>query len=279
MFVELFGPMVGLEQEWRRQGATRDELSLEAFDWDFVPVVQCGGNTGIQGGAEVVTLEETPQYLIQRDALGRRTKLYKDVATIALPMDFPVRDMDGELDLPHVRNAIARIPQSRIPDLSEDDLEKLQEKARELLTEATRKVDVFTKSIPLIKADELGDERFVLGVVLEPDVVDAQGDIYSVEEVRQAAHRFMEEFGGLGLMHRFRVNDQVKVLESYLAPADVAIGETQVRKGTWLLAVRVLADELWNQVKDGTLGGFSIGGSARRSPGAVPDRGDQKDAA
>jgi site-specific DNA-adenine methylase len=86
---------------------------------------------------------------------------------------FPVRDMDGEFDLPHVRNAIARIPQSRIPDLSDDDLKELQEKARELLTETTRKVDVFTKSIPLIKADELGDERFVLGVVLEPDVVDA----------------------------------------------------------------------------------------------------------
>ena len=45
-------------------------------------------------------------------------------------------------------------------------------------------------------------------MVLEPEVVDAQGDIYSADEVRQAAHRFMEEFGGLGLMHRFRVNDR-----------------------------------------------------------------------
>ena len=64
----------------------------------------------------------------------------------------------------------------------------------------------------------------MLGVVLEPDVVDAQGDIYSAEEVRRAAHRFMEEFGGLGVMHRFRANDQVKVLESFLAPADMNIG-------------------------------------------------------
>lgn len=124
----------------------------------------------------------------------------------------------------------------------------------------------FTKSIPLIKGIDPGDERFVLGVVLEPEVVDAQGDIYSPEEVRQAAHRFMEEFGGLGLMHRFRVNGQVKVLESYLAPADFAIGDVPVRKGTWLLAVRILADELWEQVKDGQLTGFSIGGSARRVP-------------
>jgi len=113
------------------------------------------------------------------------------------------------------------------------------------------------------------DERYVLGVVLEPEVVDAQGDIYSAEEIRQAAHRFMEEFGGLGLMHRFRVNGQVKVLESYLAPADLRIGEVRVRKGTWLLAVRILSDELWEQVKDGELTGFSIGGSARRVPEAA----------
>ena len=37
--------------------------------------------------------------------------------------------------------------------------------------------------------------------------------------------------------YRFRVNGQVKVLESYLAPADFTIGDVTVHKGTWLLAV------------------------------------------
>jgi DNA adenine methylase len=121
-----------------------------------------------------------------------------------------------------------------------------------------------------VKGIDPNDERFVLGIVLEPEVVDAQGDIYSAEEIRAAAHRFMEDFGGLGLMHRLRVNGQVKVLESYLAPTDFIIGELAVRKGTWLLAVRVLSDELWERVKSGDLTGFSIGGSARRVPEAVP---------
>ena len=94
MFVELFGPMVGLEKEWLAQGATPDEIALTAFDWDYVPVVQCGGNTGLFGGKETVTLEETEDTLIQRDALGRTMKLFKNVATIPLPLDFPVRDMD-----------------------------------------------------------------------------------------------------------------------------------------------------------------------------------------
>ena len=114
------------------------------------------------------------------------------------------------------------------------------------------------------------DERYVLGVVLVPEQVDAQGDIYSHEEVRQAAHLFMEEFGGLGLMHQLRVNDQVKVLESYLAPTDFQIGEVVVPRGTWLLAVRVLSDELWQRVRNGDLTGFSIGGSARRVPEPTP---------
>jgi len=134
--------------------------------------------------------------------------------------------------------------------------------------EAKRAPDAapFAKSIPLIKGVDPSDERFVLGIVLEPEVVDAQGDIYSPEEISQAAHRFMEEFGGLGLMHRMRVNGQVKVLESYVAPVDFTVGEISVRKGTWLLAVRILSDALWEQVKAGELTGFSIGGSARRVP-------------
>ncbi|WP_438359179.1 XkdF-like putative serine protease domain-containing protein [Corallococcus exiguus] len=129
---------------------------------------------------------------------------------------------------------------------------------------------VFDKPSRLVKGIDPNDERFVLGIVLEPEVVDAQGDIYSADEIRAAAHRFMEDFGGLGLMHRLRVNGQVKVLESYLAPTDFTVGELAVRKGTWLLAVRVLSDELWERVKSGDLTGFSIGGSARRVPEPAP---------
>lgn len=133
--------------------------------------------------------------------------------------------------------------------------------------ERTDRADrAFEKSTQLVKGLDPSDERYVLGIVLEPEVVDAQGDIYSAEEIRYAAHRFMEEFGGLGLMHRLRVNGDVKVLESYLAPTDFAIGDLTVRKGTWMFAVRVLSDELWERVKSGDLTGFSIGGSARRVP-------------
>ena len=111
------------------------------------------------------------------------------------------------------------------------------------------------------------EERFILGVVLEPEVVDAQKDVYSKEEVRAAAHRFMESYQNVGLMHRSLVNEQVKILESYVTPADLTIGGIALGEGTWLLGVRVLDDELWAAAKAGELTGFSIGGSAIRVPG------------
>ena len=137
---------------------------------------------------------------------------------------------------------------------------------------AARTGDEFAKTIPLIKGANPDDERFVLGIVLEPEVVDAQNDIYSAAEIRTAAHRFMEEFQDVGLMHQMRVNGEVKIVESYLAPTDLTIAGTQVKAGTWLLGVHVLSDALWEDVKNGTLSGFSIGGSARRVAEPTPPK-------
>lgn len=99
MFVELFGPLVGLAAEWQSQGARPDELALVAFDWDYVPVIHCGANTGIRGGAATQIIEETEEFVVQMDPLGRKTKLFKKAATIALPLDFPVKNMDDWLRL------------------------------------------------------------------------------------------------------------------------------------------------------------------------------------
>lgn len=118
----------------------------------------------------------------------------------------------------------------------------------------------------VVKAGDGVDERYVLGIVLEPDIVDAQSDTYSVEEIRQAEHKFMQSYRNMGLMHKEFVNEDVKILESYLAPVDFTLGDVTVKKGTWLMAVRVLDDTLWKQVKGGGLTGFSIGGSAVRKP-------------
>jgi site-specific DNA-adenine methylase len=123
--------------------------------------------------------------------------------------------------------------------------------------------ELLRKSVSILKAE---DERFILGVVLEPETVDSQKDIYSVAEVRQAAHKFMEQFRNSGLMHQKLVNDRVKIVESYLTMDALTVGDQSVRKGTWLMGMHILDQDLWGAVKTGEITGLSIGGSALRNP-------------
>ena len=37
MFSELFGPIVGLSEEWRAQGATEEMIAIRGFAFDYVP--------------------------------------------------------------------------------------------------------------------------------------------------------------------------------------------------------------------------------------------------
>jgi uroporphyrinogen-III decarboxylase len=97
MFVELFGPLIGLEDEWKAQGATADEINMIAFDWDYVPVIQCGGNAGLFGGFKKIILEETGYHIIEQDELGRKMKICKGYSTQPLPLTFPVKDMESWL--------------------------------------------------------------------------------------------------------------------------------------------------------------------------------------
>ncbi len=103
MFVELFGPLIGLEEEWKAQGATPEELDMTAFDWDFVPFVDCGANAFFHGRvAEPGIIEETGDYVLTRDILGRVNKMCKGTSTIALPQSYPVENMDDWLKIKHV---------------------------------------------------------------------------------------------------------------------------------------------------------------------------------
>ena len=100
-FAELFGPLVGLPEEWRTQGATEDEIGMTAFGFDQVMITGCGANIGWLQPLEEKVLEETPGQIIMRDSMGRTTKLRKGYATIALPMDWPVKTMQDWQALKH----------------------------------------------------------------------------------------------------------------------------------------------------------------------------------
>jgi DNA adenine methylase len=156
----------------------------------------------------------------------------------------------------------------------------------------------------VFKSDHPEEERYILGVVLEPNDgengvlfnPDTQGDVYSAGEIRQAAHLFMEHYRNLGYQHQKLVTGgQLRILESYVSLVDMvvlpdgrAVGypsllealesgkveipqEAQVIwRGTWLLGMRVVDDVLWSDFKAGRITGLSIGGSARRVKEPAP---------
>lgn len=138
-----------------------------------------------------------------------------------------------------------------------DVLEPVTETAKVALKELER----------MLTSDE--EERLVIGAVLRPEVVDAHGDIYSAEEIRQAAVGYAKNSERLKVMHQgSTINDAARVLGSYILKEDVVMGDETVEKGSWIAAVQVLKDELWNAVIGGVLNAFSIGGAAIRIPEA-----------
>lgn len=131
---------------------------------------------------------------------------------------------------------------------------------------AVGKLEKNDRVVRLLKGPTL-EKQTVLGIVLEPETTDSQGDIYSAEEIESAAHNYMEQYQTVGHMHQTALPETaVRVAESYLAPVDFEVDGQPVKAGTWLMVVHVLSDALWAQIKAGDLTGFSIGGFAQRVP-------------
>ena len=107
------------------------------------------------------------------------------------------------------------------------------------------------------------DEGLIYGIVLEPEVVDAQDDIVSADEIRKAAHSFMQD-GVIGLLHEDKAPSTMLV-ESYIAPTDFILGEQEVKKGAWIMVTKVEDEDIKKRVEKGEITGYSIGGFAKRT--------------
>ncbi len=120
--------------------------------------------------------------------------------------------------------------------------------------------------VPILKVNQ--EKRLLTGEVLIPDEVDAHNETITAEIIEQAAYDFLANFGReggskMGLMHKMFGDIGIELVASGLVMQNTIIGGKRVKKGTWLMTVRVVSDSIWNQVKRGELTGFSIGGLAR----------------
>jgi len=119
-------------------------------------------------------------------------------------------------------------------------------------------------------------ERYTLGVVYEPDVVDTQGEYADAATIQRAAWDFLrglqvEKAGvgaGLGDMHERWDASFGDIVESWLAPTDLVIGGQLVKRGAWLVGVQ-WSPAYFAKIQAGERTGLSMGGRAERIPVAA----------
>lgn len=101
------------------------------------------------------------------------------------------------------------------------------------------------------------EKRIVYGPVLIPDEPDTDDDTVTAEKIEEVAHKFVEDYGNIDLMHS--LNNVGRLVESYILPVNLEVDtDTIIPKGSWMMGVRVTDDDTWEAVKDKKLGGFSI---------------------
>lgn len=103
-------------------------------------------------------------------------------------------------------------------------------------------------------------------------VEDCYGDIIDIEELEQAAYKFVELYREGGEMHE-RGGCAILIESIVFTPEKIAamgIPDGTVPTGWWI-GFKVTDDDVWEKVKDGTYPMFSIEGTATR----VPEEGDE----
>ena len=126
-----------------------------------------------------------------------------------------------------------------------------------------KKTDLAEKDVPIVKVDD--DKRLVYGVVYAPYETDAQEDWMSPEEIEKAAHVYMTEYRKLRKNHEEDLDD-CYVVESYIAPSAMRIGNKTVTEGSWVMVTKINNDEVWADIKSGKITGYSMAGNALRVP-------------
>jgi Putative phage serine protease XkdF len=122
------------------------------------------------------------------------------------------------------------------------------------------------REVKIIKAGS-DEQRYTLGIVYEPDVPDDQGDWASADSIREAAWRFAGKLvvakASAGLQHKEWGNHIAEVVETYIAPCDMQLGEHIVKSGSWLMGLR-WSEQHWPLVKAGEITGLSMGGKVTK---------------
>lgn len=118
----------------------------------------------------------------------------------------------------------------------------------------------FQKEVKVFVNKEDAEQKLVYGVVYEPDVEDSHKDFMTANEIEKAAHGFLKDARNIDTQHDFEAGVG-EVVESYIAPADLTIGEEVITKGSWILVTKA-SEDIWEAIQKGDYTGYSLAGTA-----------------
>lgn len=108
----------------------------------------------------------------------------------------------------------------------------------------------------LVTRDDGEYEQVVLCELLIPDTPNVFGDIYTAASIREFVYEFARQGFGLDINHdkQDQTGDKLLLVESFIARA----GDPTFIKDSWVVGMKILDDDVWQQVLDGELNGFSF---------------------
>jgi len=117
----------------------------------------------------------------------------------------------------------------------------------------------------IVYKDSNEEKKLFYAVVLEPmtDVTpegDSHGHVMKADEIENSAHYYMEMGSTVFVDHQKKIS--AKVVESYISPINFTPegSDSEITKGSWIMAVKILDEEIWKKVKSGEITAFSPGG-------------------
>lgn len=132
-----------------------------------------------------------------------------------------------------------------------------------LAKSACRHSDTEFKVRFLSKNDDADEKRLLYGIVYEPDSEDTYGDFMTEDEIEKTAHEFLEHYRNIDTEHNLLAGAGV-VVESYVAPVNLNIGDNVIKAGSWVLVTRA-SEDIWEAWKDGEITGYSMFGISREA--------------
>ncbi len=134
-----------------------------------------------------------------------------------------------------------------------------------IMDEVSKQIGAAQKMYKVMKSDAA--KQIVYGVVLTPEEIDSQGEWMTPQDIERTAHLYLQKSRVVGSNHAGLVN--AVPVESYISPCDFTMdsdvyGKQDVKKGAWVVAMKILDPKEWDKIIEGEYTGFSVGGFGLR---------------